>query len=83
MQIAIMAAQAKAEASILALVDPAPGELMLLSDRSAIDPVIYASTAPAHTAQETRKKLLNEPTLLRSLPLYKESLIGKITTNGL
>ncbi len=40
MQVAIMSAQAKAEANILALADPAPGELMLLSDRSAIDPVI-------------------------------------------
>lgn len=77
MQLAIMAAQAEAEASVLALAEPAPGEIVLLSDRSVIDPVIYASTAQGPNAQQTRLLLLSRRELTDAVPLYRRSLVGK------
>lgn len=81
MQAAIMSAQAKAEADILAIGDSVQGELALLSDRSAIDPVVYASTGEVETAQTTRRRLLENPTLQGSLPLYRNALVGGFLLN--
>jgi len=76
MQAAIMFAQLKAEVDVLnhASVGDEQG-LLLLSDRSAVDPIIYASTANTPTAAENRERLLEDSAFQAVLPLYRQSLV--------
>ncbi|KAI0077241.1 hypothetical protein K474DRAFT_1116053 [Panus rudis PR-1116 ss-1] len=74
MQAAIMNAQVKAEMEALQLGDIQAGELRLLSDRSAVDPIIYASTASTSSANETRKRLLESEAFRTVIGTYKRSL---------
>ncbi|TCD62009.1 hypothetical protein EIP91_007627 [Steccherinum ochraceum] len=79
MQAAIMHAQLKAEANVLKLgseVEVGQQEVLLLSDRSAVDPVVYAATANVTTAKETQKRLVRDQAFQARLPLYQQSLFG-------
>lgn len=78
MQAAIMAAQLKAEKRVWstrrALTE---SKLVLLSDRSAIDPIIYATTAKVPTASESRRRLIEDTDLHEVLQEYRQSLFGE------
>ncbi|TFK82321.1 hypothetical protein K466DRAFT_590602 [Polyporus arcularius HHB13444] len=77
MQHAIMLAQLKAEAEALKFMsasEPGPPHLPILSDRSAVDPIVYASTSVANGAQEGRRRLLDDETFKAVLPFYRQSL---------
>jgi nicotinamide riboside kinase len=78
MQHAIMSAQLDAERS--ALSRAANGDRMvLLSDRSAVDPAIYAQTSRTDDDDEYRTRLLNSEAFQAILPFYRLSLFGKQT----
>ncbi|KAH8088984.1 AAA domain-containing protein, partial [Cristinia sonorae] len=85
MQRAIMHAQAQAEIDVVlrlrnAQGPPPPGNalrdrLLLLSDRSAVDPVVYASTGAEVAEREgIRSRLVNDRTFQAVLPLYRRSV---------
>ncbi|KAI0364831.1 hypothetical protein BV20DRAFT_955415 [Pilatotrama ljubarskyi] len=78
MQHAIMTAQLAAEERAIATMieararrTPVP---LLLGDRSAIDPVVYARTSSVPGATERSRRLLGDPALQKTLPAYRSSL---------
>jgi len=77
MQYAIMTAQLKAEEKALAHSAGTPeddGGVVLLSDRSAIDPIVYASTSKSPAAEDMRRRLMRDREFQDILPLYRKSL---------
>ncbi|KAH9924538.1 AAA domain-containing protein [Fomitopsis serialis] len=77
MQYAIMTAQLKAEEKVLAHSTGTPdddGGVILLSDRSAIDPIVYASTSKNPGAEDMRRRLMRDREFQDILPLYRKSL---------
>ncbi|KAI0919369.1 hypothetical protein AcW1_003921 [Taiwanofungus camphoratus] len=74
MQYSIMMAQLKAEEKVIKMGGGNDTGVMLLSDRSAIDPVVYLATSNAPGAAERHRKLLENDELQKILPLYRESL---------
>lgn len=76
MQHAIMLAQVAEEKRILSMLPEATEPLQMLSDRSAVDPVVYASTSGIPTADQICEILLHEPAFLHALSLYQKSLFG-------
>ena len=79
MQQAIMDAQLEAERAVLSMPRPEHGGLIsLLSDRSAVDPVVYAEIAgPGESGRQDRARLLGTEGFQRALAFYRESLFGK------
>ena len=80
MQAAIMRAQLQAEIEVLAVRHAEAvqvGHIVLLSDRSAVDPIVYASTAKT-VAEGTRSRLLHDSVFQANLALYKRSLFSKL-----
>ncbi|KAI0712795.1 AAA domain-containing protein [Cerioporus squamosus] len=78
MQHAIMCAQLKAEAEALKLLSSKQNRgcshLSILSDRSAVDPIVYAGTSTVDGAEEGRRKLLDDDSFKAVLPFYRQSL---------
>ncbi|OCH91053.1 hypothetical protein OBBRIDRAFT_753829 [Obba rivulosa] len=72
MQYAIMTAQLAAEEQVLQM--PFKEGIVMLSDRSAIDPIVYAATSQAPGASERERLLLGDAALRAILPLYRRSL---------
>ena len=82
MQLAIMTAQLEAEKSALERTG-IEGDVALLSDRSAVDPAVYAETsAMGGDGVEKRVCLLNSPEFQAALPRYRESLFGRSLHDG-
>ena len=80
MQAAIMRAQLQAEIEVLAVRHAEAVQvrhIALLSDRSAVDPIVYASTAKT-VAEGTRTRLLHDGAFQANLALYKRSLFSKL-----
>ncbi|OSX61367.1 hypothetical protein POSPLADRAFT_1046788 [Postia placenta MAD-698-R-SB12] len=74
MQHTIMMAQLRAEEAVLKRYsENIDFPLDILSDRSAIDPAVYAGTSTAAGAAERQKRLLNDPAFRAVLPLYQKS----------
>lgn len=89
MQAAIMQAQLRAEEDVMRNWNeecPEGGtegdfNLKLLSDRSAVDPIVYASLADGSAAFQMSRRLLENPALQQILPVYRQhSLFGMSTT---
>lgn len=77
MQQAIMDAQLEAERAVLSMPRPEDGgQIFLLSDRSAVDPVVYAEITGGSGRQD-RARLLGTEGFQRALAFYRESLFGK------
>ncbi|KAF7789283.1 hypothetical protein EIP86_000224 [Pleurotus ostreatoroseus] len=76
MQEAIMLAQLQAERSAAGYTcDGVRREdILLLSDRSAIDPVVYAATSGTPDAQDMQHRLLETPSLQQNMAFYRRSL---------
>ena len=72
MQHAILTAQLRAEERALQY-RGLHGELLLLSDRSAVDPIVYAATSGVDE-ESKRSRLIQDPAFQATLPLYRESL---------
>ncbi|GJE97877.1 AAA domain-containing protein [Phanerochaete sordida] len=72
MQHAIMTAQLAAEARARAA-PPHHGPVLLLSDRSAVDPIVYAATSGADGAAK-RQRLLHDPAFEATLAFYRDAL---------
>lgn len=77
MQYAIMTAQLRAEKDVLSKTKDSDGPLILLSDRSAIDPIVYTTTSQVPGASDRRRRLLEDMAFQDILPIYKRSLFGK------
>lgn len=77
MQHTIMQAQCKAEQEVLKLGPNDKGQLMMLGDRSAIDPIVYAATSGVAEAAQMCQRLLLEPSIQSTLPFYRKALFGK------
>lgn len=75
MQHAIMTAQLEAEKSILKQA-VGPGGIILLSDRSAVDPIVYAATADVEDSTSNFSRLLSDTAFQATLPFYRQSLFG-------
>ena len=84
MQHTIMLAQLEAEAQALNLISTASksreAHLPILSDRSAVDPIVYAGTSTVPGAEKRRRRLLDDDAFKAVLPFYRQSLFG---TQGL
>lgn len=78
MQEAIMLAQLQAEQTALDYASDGHerGDLLLLSDRSAIDPIVYAATASIPNATDTKERLLHIPSFQENLHFYRKSLFS-------
>lgn len=78
MQEAIMLAQLQAEQKALNYASDGHEcrGFLLLSDRSAIDPVVYAATSSIPDAAEIRERLLQIPSFQENLQFYRESLFS-------
>ena len=78
MQYAVMTAQLEAEERAAAALQTmvVDGPRLILSDRSAIDPIVYSSTAEAQGALDRRRRLMEDAALQRMLPSYRGSLFG-------
>lgn len=74
MQYAIMTAQLRAEKDVLSKTKDSDGPLILLSDRSAIDPIVYTTTSQVPGASDRRRRLLEDMAFQDILPIYKRSL---------
>lgn len=72
MQHAIMVAQLKAEAEVRKQ-PTSHGTILLLSDRSAVDPIVYAATSGVD-GEAKRRRLMHDPMFQATLPFYRESL---------
>ena len=79
MQQAIMSAQLEAEDAALNMTCSSD-RVILLSDRSAVDPAVYAQISSSVDGAERKAKMLNSESVKRKLPLYRESLFGKCAT---
>ena len=83
MQHAIMRGQLDAECTAIKHIAAASneaeqsGRLMLLSDRSAIDPIVYAATSLVPGASSRRQRLLEDAGFQRTLPRYRRALFGE------
>lgn len=75
MQHAIMSAQLVAEGAILGHANT-HDRVLLLSDRSAVDPIVYAMTSNVENKAENAAKLLHDTSFQSILPFYRESLFG-------
>ena len=75
MQNAIMNAQLRAEQDAARHRD-AKASVLFLSDRSAVDPVIYAATCGTKDAESMSDRLLHARELQENLPFYRKSLFG-------
>ncbi|KZT10827.1 uncharacterized protein LAESUDRAFT_809721 [Laetiporus sulphureus 93-53] len=73
MQYAIMSAQLRTEEEVIGRMGGS-NAVRLLSDRSAIDPIVYASTSTVSGALERRQRLLADSSLHAILPFYRDSL---------
>lgn len=81
MQAAIMQGQLEAEEEVIRSWNEdeehgrrqGDNEVKLLSDRSAVDPIVYAALADVPGVFEKSRKLLNDPSFRRILPLYRHS----------
>ena len=82
MQHAIMTAQLRAEQIAMAAVAQRNAHGLILSDRSAVDPIVYAGTSTASGAEERRQRLLHDDAFRTILPFYQRSLFGTLTFNG-
>ncbi|KAI0666962.1 AAA domain-containing protein, partial [Trametes maxima] len=82
MQYAIMHAQLKAEkhaeSSLTEAKDSIQVPPIVLSDRSAIDPIVYSGTSAAEDAIDRRRKLLDDTALRAVLPGYRNSLFEPV-----
>jgi septin family protein len=77
MQHTIMLAQVKEEQRVLQMpIDETKG-ICLLSDRSAVDPIVYASTSGLSEADAMRESLMREPAFLNALTVYRKALFSK------
>lgn len=76
MQQAIMEAQLKAEKQILARRED-EGCVVMLSDRSAVDPIVYATTSKSPGAEDMRRRLMKVECFQEILPFYRKSLFSK------
>ena len=78
MQEAIMLAQLQAERSAAGYTGDGVRrvDILLLSDRSAIDPVVYAATSGTPDAQDMQHRLLETPSLQQNMAFYRRSLFG-------
>ena len=76
MQNAIMKAQLSAEGEALRHRD-ANASVLFLSDRSAVDPVIYAATSGIEEAASMSARLRRAIILKDNLPFYRQSLFGE------
>ncbi|KAI0740539.1 AAA domain-containing protein [Earliella scabrosa] len=74
MQHAIMAAQLRAEQIAMAAIAQQNEHGLILSDRSAVDPIVYAGTSTASGAEERRQRLLHDDAFRTILPFYQRSL---------
>ncbi|KAI0333201.1 hypothetical protein GY45DRAFT_1245171 [Cubamyces sp. BRFM 1775] len=76
MQYAIMAAQLEAEerAATTLQTTIVGSPKVILSDRSAIDPIVYAGTSGVPGALNRRRRLLEDVALQKMLPAYRNSL---------
>ena len=82
MQYAIMTAQLDAEKkAILALKQDKEGVPLVLSDRSAVDPIVYAGTSRAVGGMETSQRLLETREFQETLPFYQISLFSTSYTS--
>ena len=84
MQHAIMVSQLAAERAAIAFAEsmvrsmPCSGSPpTVLSDRSAVDPVVYATTSDAPGASERRQRLLNDRAFQDNLTWYRKALFGE------
>lgn len=75
MQHAIMAAQLKAEAAVLSRAGTGGG-ITLLSDRSAVDPIVYAATSGREDSEVIQRKLRDDAAFNAIVPFYRRSLFG-------
>ena len=78
MQRAIMLSQLRAEKDAFRHRD-ASASVLFLSDRSAVDPVVYAATSGSDDASEISERLMRTPALQDNLPFYRRSLFGEYT----
>ncbi|CAL1711827.1 unnamed protein product [Somion occarium] len=76
MQAAIMKAQIEAETRVLHDAKSTSEGLVLLSDRSAVDPIVYAFSAKVKIAKETGERLLEDHDFRTILPVYRRSLFA-------
>lgn len=76
MQNAILVAQLKAEKDASRHADTRNG-ILFLSDRSAIDPVIYAATSGWQDSERISERLLRTPALQENIAFYRRSLFGE------
>ncbi|KAI8968820.1 AAA domain-containing protein [Trametes punicea] len=72
MQRAIMRAQLEAEKAATPMGEASPP--LILSDRSAVDPIVYAGTSALPGATLRRQNLIEDVNLQEKLPFYRESL---------
>ena len=84
MQQAIMAAQLKAEQKILESSEDSADEgcVVMLSDRSAVDPIVYATTSRSPGGEDMRRKLMKNENFQAMLPFYRQSLFSKYINSG-
>ena len=75
MQHAIMTAQLKAEQTILHD-QSSHGSILLLSDRSAVDPIVYAAIAEAQSSKGNALRLRCDASFQSILPFYRKALFG-------
>ena len=54
----------------------------LLSDRSAVDPIVYAAMSDVPGVFEKSRRLLNDPAFQRVLPLYRHFSLFGMSHNG-
>ncbi|RPD58075.1 hypothetical protein L227DRAFT_577438 [Lentinus tigrinus ALCF2SS1-6] len=82
MQYSIMLAQLEAETRANKLIfadeDGTDPHLPILSDRSAVDPIVYAGTSTVAGAEERRRRLLEDETFQVVLPFYRQSLFEPV-----
>ena len=76
MQQAILTAQLKAEREILERGED-DESVVMLSDRSAVDPIVYASTSKSPGAEDMRRRLMKDKDFQSILPFYRQSLFGE------
>ncbi|KIP05131.1 hypothetical protein PHLGIDRAFT_74753 [Phlebiopsis gigantea 11061_1 CR5-6] len=74
MQHAIMTAQIEAEQAILLYDQGSHDNVLLLSDRSAVDPIVYAKTAAVQDSAGNASRLRCDASFQSILPFYRGAL---------
>jgi nicotinamide riboside kinase len=76
MQKAIMVAQLRREVEARLALANYEGRTVLLSDRSAVDPIVYTelTSASKHEAIQRRRSLVDSPEFKHALPIYQQSV---------